>query len=305
MNYDNREIIGITPLSEEAQKAAAAAMDINVWSTLNFWISEREEIRLRKENGSPRPWTNDKKLATKSYCNVRRFHDRGTRWCIERICRNENLSDREKLLWLVSYRIINSPETFEAIKFDTEDYDLSLMSDSPFRTAYMHAGTCITFRKWLETNRNETFPKGNGRGEALVVFHYVGVWSSKLLEILDANSPLEVHSILLSVPGLGKFLTHQITEDIQYMDFCKWKDLYQTAIVGPGSIRGLKRLFPGLKIGDKNSGGVLLYVWGLVIRFCEGLLPDGFTIGDLQNCFCELDKYSRESGGSRVYKPRS
>ena len=47
---------------------------------LQQFIIERENIRLRKEAGDPRPWTTDPILAAKSFCNVRREDDRGTKW---------------------------------------------------------------------------------------------------------------------------------------------------------------------------------------------------------------------------------
>lgn len=47
--------------------------------TLFDYMKERESIRLRKEAGSPRPWTQDPILHEFSFTNVRRIHDRTTR----------------------------------------------------------------------------------------------------------------------------------------------------------------------------------------------------------------------------------
>ena len=47
------------------------------------FIFESEQVRLRKEAGDPRPYSLDKILQTKSFCNVRREDDRGTRWLSE------------------------------------------------------------------------------------------------------------------------------------------------------------------------------------------------------------------------------
>jgi hypothetical protein len=44
-----------------------------------YFVGERETIRLRRESGQPRPWTDDPILAAWSFCNVRREDDRVSR----------------------------------------------------------------------------------------------------------------------------------------------------------------------------------------------------------------------------------
>lgn len=57
-------------------------MDSNVAANPldEFWwfCEERERIRLAKEAGLPRPWTNDKILDKHKFTNIDRLHDRGT-----------------------------------------------------------------------------------------------------------------------------------------------------------------------------------------------------------------------------------
>lgn len=43
------------------------------------WIGEREVVRLRREAGEPKPWTDDPILRECSFCNVRREEGRPRR----------------------------------------------------------------------------------------------------------------------------------------------------------------------------------------------------------------------------------
>jgi 5-hmdU DNA kinase, helical domain len=44
------------------------------------WIEKREAIRVKKEAGAARPWSDDPILNEWSFCNVRREDDRTTKW---------------------------------------------------------------------------------------------------------------------------------------------------------------------------------------------------------------------------------
>ena len=46
-------------------------------------MRERENIRLRREQGLSRPWTSDPFLQHYRFCNIRREDDRTTRWIAE------------------------------------------------------------------------------------------------------------------------------------------------------------------------------------------------------------------------------
>lgn len=49
------------------------------------YATERYMIRIRRERGDPRPWTDDKVLQAYRFCNVFREHDTTTKWIRERI----------------------------------------------------------------------------------------------------------------------------------------------------------------------------------------------------------------------------
>src|SRR3990167_10684356 len=48
-----------------------------------YFIQERESIRLKKESGEPRPWTDDEIFLMYKFTNVRRMDDRVSQWLLK------------------------------------------------------------------------------------------------------------------------------------------------------------------------------------------------------------------------------
>ena len=77
------------------------------------WLTERYEIHVKKDiKRLSKPWTNDPVLQKYKFCNVRREHDRESRWLIKNIV-NSGLSYENKLLNIILFRLINKSETIK------------------------------------------------------------------------------------------------------------------------------------------------------------------------------------------------
>jgi len=84
----------------------------------HLYLTERHEIYKRKEiEKLPRPWTEDPVLDKYRFTNVRRELDRESKWLIENISENNNLSIQEKILWSILFRTYNKSETFKKLGF--------------------------------------------------------------------------------------------------------------------------------------------------------------------------------------------
>jgi hypothetical protein len=79
------------------------------------FIKEREKIRVKKEDGKPRPWTSDPILGKFRFCNVHREDDYVTRWLRTNWYKHfEGNAD----IWFAAVvaRLFNNPEALSAIK---------------------------------------------------------------------------------------------------------------------------------------------------------------------------------------------
>lgn len=89
---------------------------------LVYWIREREAIRLKKEAGQPRPWTDDEILDTYRFCNVRRMDDKVSKWLLENWYKP--YFDHQNMLIAVALaRFFNSVETLEYMGFPEKDWN--------------------------------------------------------------------------------------------------------------------------------------------------------------------------------------
>lgn len=77
------------------------------------WIAERYRIHIKKDIlALPPPWTTYEPLKNSRFTNVRREHDRESKWLINRISTNNDLSLQEKILNSILFRTWNKSETF-------------------------------------------------------------------------------------------------------------------------------------------------------------------------------------------------
>jgi hypothetical protein len=117
---------------------------------------------------------------------------------------------------------------------------------------------------------------------------------------LDPHSLENSWMELQQYPCVGAFIAGQIIADLKYTSHLKdakdWKDW---AALGPGSTRGLNRLYERdlkAKIGQEQG----LEEMREVASHVEGW---NLHLQDVQNCLCEFDKYERVKWGQG--KPRA
>ena len=137
-------------------------------------------------------------------------------------------------------------------------------------------------------------------------------------KILKALSMEEVYNLLRGYPLIGDFLAYQYTVDFNYSPYLNFdEDSFVKA--GVGAVRGIKKCF--LSYGHDYEDAIyyihnhfeeLQEKYGYMeFRPLPGRKP---KLIDLQNCFCETDKYLRAKmpelkvGNVRIkqhYKPSS
>lgn len=305
--------------------------DINVINDLMFFIFERENIRIQKDElKQSAPWTKDPILGKHRFTQVDRRLDAGTVYLLEnvihplsRLLKNaskERLNDLRKSMIeaITIYRLFNRIPTWEEIM--------------------NHRGSGlehILFREWLNEkfrkeitekfeNMNQAgFPiftgahlvyagpsEKHGRGGRSMVRYY---WEiiipgvlSRVNEILTVanktNSVEKVFDEFKSCQGLGPFISFQIVSDLVYTPLLiSAKDRNTFAAYGPGSLRFLKLAFP--KSSPRDNRELSLFLLGQVN---EKMTPIGreLDLSDIEHCFCETAKYIALRDGksrARVY----
>ena len=266
-----------------------------------YFIQERMNIFWRRCEGK-RVLTKDPILREYKFTNVYRVCDRVSQYLLRYVIYKdvERYTPEDMLLRILVFKIFNKIETWEFLKqtygeitlqhFDTRKIS-ALLSERQrvapiFNNAYMMTGSHKRYdhlptkhEKWLTMVNEELI------GEGIIY------------KVLKAHSLEEIYLLLRGCSFLGGFLAYQYTIDLNYSPYINF-DENTFVVAGIGAIRGINKCF--ISHGNSYEDAIrytkehfkeLQAKYGYrEFKPLEGHEP---TLLDLQNCFCETDKYLR------------
>lgn len=304
---------------ERIKKAQPVLNERNLLYLYNF-IKRRYVIHLRKDvlKKDP-PWTTDQVLRDFRFTNIRREHDKESKWVIEHIANNPELSYEDKLLNVILFRLYNKHETAELIsmpfKFSqTPDWNPEWYR-SLFEAALVEDPKRVFFTAAFHTvGMKNTLKRVTGESYApMRILKFIKILINEGLvdDIKACVNQQEVYQTLTDYNGIGRFLAYQFYVDMTYIAEFPFSE-NEFTVAGPGCVMGLNYLF-------ENRDGMtyeecLFWLRDNLDRlFVEELgkdwdakrvfwdLPEEdrcFNVMSLENCFCELSKYIRAKDGT-------
>lgn len=286
------------------------------YELLKYYIKERYNIMLKKESGQPKPWTDDEILQNYRFTNVRREHDKVTKWVINNIV-NADISYRDKILNLILFRTHNRIETGEVLElpivfdddFSPEDYREKCSFDMPYFTAVFQTVIFNHQMKCYSPNGDETLGALNPFWFIKYLIDTNFVENYLMPEYLMDKTPKYVCNKLTDLKYIGRFYANQFYIDFTYVEEFPFSENH-FIIAGPGCEAGLKILF-------ENFDGLTLeeaLVWtkdklNKDVDFDEIFvdLPaydQCMNITCLEHVFCEYFKYFKTHNGTGRLKQR-
>ena len=236
------------------------------------------------------------------FTNVYRACDRVSQYLISHVIYRPGtiFTPEDVLLRILVFKIFNKIETWDYIKkmygdiciehFDVEKICRLLsqkQKDSPiFSNAYMMTGCHRRYdylpskhAKWLQMVKDEFLGEG-------VVY-----------KVLKADSMESVFNLMKQCSFIGEFLAYQYTIDFNYSPYVNF-DENSFVKAGIGAIRGIQKCF--ISIGDYYEDAIK-YTYEHLDNFRKEFGFEDFKplpgrephLIDIQNCFCETDKYLR------------
>lgn len=267
------------------------------------FMEERMNIFWRRHRGLAMPYTSDRILRHYKFTNVYRATDRVSQYLIKEVINgsDKSLTEEDLLLNILIFKIFNKIETWEFIKehystitvknFDAEKLSniLTLRREQHpiFNGAYIMTGSSRFYsgykfkhQRWLKMVQNEIID------------------GKKLHAIYKAKSLEEVYSLLKECTFIGPFLAYQYAIDFNYSDVIDFSE-NSFVMAGIGAQRGIKKCFLGLNGFSFEDAIKYTYdhlefyqsKYGYSFKNLFGREP---KLIDIQNCFCETDKYLRE-----------
>lgn len=267
---------------------------------LIYWIKERESIRIKKEQGLPAPWSDNPVMQTVYFCNVNREDDKVTKWILENWTYDK--CPEYFTFAIIVARIFNSPSTLDRLGQPMEIKEWLGMAEDTLDNMSLDGDTIWNGAYIVSTNGQ----KISKATYCIDLFKEVAEWH---LDVVDNCKTLaEAHEALMSVRGLASFMAGQVVADLKcseghpLQDAPDWNSF---SAPGPGSLRGLKWFFEET-VTAKNYHCKMQEAYDILDMELPEDIIDILSMQNLQNCFCEYDKFMRVTEGTgrskRKYK---
>lgn len=263
-----------------------------------YWIRERESIRLKKEAGEKKPWTNDPILQSYRFCNVRRMDDKVSQWLLKNWY-EPYFNHKQMVVACVLARHFNQPSTLEAIGFPNFPglFPWSKYVEVSLRTiAKLQERSQTTFNGAYIVRADGKFPN-----KADMVFNetcqqFVDHWLYVETDYMEAAV-----NQLCEYRNIGSFMAGQIAADLRWAVKGEWKDRNTWAAIGPGSKKGMNILHGRLASAPLNQDQFIVELRefrAAALKELPASIVNRMEMIDWQNCFCELSKYTKALTGN-------
>jgi hypothetical protein len=269
-----------------------------VYETFWHFAAERQDIYFRRLDGADPPWTTDPILGRNRFTNVYRAADRVSQYLIKRVIYGGAYSAENLLFRILLFKIFNRIATWEVIErevgditfesFSYEEYD-RIMSRVLMEGGHLYSAAYI-------------MPPPQGYGLSRKHQNHLVLLDSMLRgglsrQVARTTSLEQLYHVLLDYPSLGPFLAYQYAIDINYSELTDFSEA-EFVVPGPGAARGIRKCFTGSEMA--NGPALIRLVcemqdaeWEARGILFKTLWGRRLHLIDIQNLFCEVDKYSR------------
>lgn len=264
-----------------------------------FWdfAVERQRVYHQRVAGLPGPWTDDHTIAHHRFTNAYRAADRVSQYLINRVIYEpgRDYGPRDTIARVLAFRLFNRIDTWTAVTDRIGETDAEAVIGGDVADALDHIapnGPIYNAAYIMPPPLGFDGPKYR---------RHLAVLTDMLLDsvherIGEARSLQQVYETLRGYPSIGPFLAFQFTIDLNYsvhLDF----DEDDFVAAGPGALRGLVKCFNG-PIRHRAAD---LIRWTAEQQHTELSQRAGWQdlwgrrlrLIDVQNLFCEVDKYLR------------
>lgn len=269
-------------------------------------MCKRERLRLSKEAGKPWPWSDDPILNTYKFTNVKREHDRTTRWMREYWTGpNEKRPAGEIIFNCALFRYFGTWEFAEALGWQREWQPEIAIALAARRS---REGLRVFTGAYIIPTLGYRGPKSHAVARLILT----PLWNLRegIAQVaLDTRSWRETARLMRGLSGFGGtgFMTKEVLQDVMHTPVLECAvDRNSWCPAGPGARRGLNRL-AGRKLDAQPAETQLLAEMKALHSSAAGSMPSwmpALELHDIQFQLCEFDKYERVRTGEGRPKSR-
>ena len=266
-----------------------------------YFANERQNIFIKKLNGDTPPWTNDPILKTYKFCNSYRVNDRVSQYLLKNVIYNgKTYKDEDMLFRIILFKLFNKESTWELLLKEFKDITLSTFDMKEYSKVLTNAinNNIKIYNDAYISCATKAFGYDRKHDNHLALLNKMFIIDKVQDIILKCTNMEQAFKIIKSYPLIGNFMAYQLITDINYSNIVDWKE-DEFTVAGPGSLRGIRKCF--IDKGNLSNEDIIRYMYNHQEEEFKRLNLDFKTIGnrklqliDIQNIFCELDKYCRE-----------
>jgi hypothetical protein len=270
-----------------------------VYDELWRFAAERQKIFVNRQTQQLPPWTNDPILRAYRFTNAYRASDRVSQFLIRRVIYEGSQTESEVVFRVLLFKLFNKIETWELLTAALGDVTARKFSVEKYSGIFeraLQSGRRIYSGAYIMPSGSKTF-KSTRKHEAHLQLLDFMLKDNLVAKLASAKSLMQVFQTLRSYPLIGDFLAYQYAIDINYSAVTNFPES-EFVVAGPGARSGLRKCFANLNgIPDEDAIKLVTELQGdeFQRRGIEfNWLPNRkLQLIDIQNLFCETDKYAR------------
>ncbi|GAA4094691.1 hypothetical protein GCM10022414_18500 [Zhongshania borealis] len=270
-----------------------------VYDTYWKFAYERHQVFLNRLRGDDLELSEDEIIRKYKFTNSFRACDRVSQYLIKEVIYSDKFDARDLFVRILLFKLFNKIETFQLLeeRFGVIAYDMfDVKGLVSFLNEEMNRGRVLYSNAYMMASGCKDFNVTRKHHAHILLLEKM-LRDDLPLRIQDCASMKDGYSLLLSYPLIGNFLAYQYITDINYSELTDFSEMEFT-VPGPGARDGIRKCF--LSLGGVTETELIKILAERQESEFERLGLKAPTLGgrplqyiDIQNVFCETDKYAR------------
>jgi hypothetical protein len=278
----------------------APARATTVFDTFWRFAAERQEVFFRRFSGRAPPWTHDSILQRFKFTNAYRVSDRVSQYLIRNVIYGgDTFALKDIFFRVVMFKLFNKIETWERFKQKLGEPNWETYRYTDYNrvlTDAMRKSERIYSSAYIMASGKEMFGSVRKHQNHLRLVEMM-MKEDVPDRLADTSSMRAGFELLRSYPLIGDFLGYQLITDLNYSEITNYSEM-EFVVPGPGARDGIQKCFGSL--GGLSEADIIKVVADRQddefrkrqIKFMS-LWGRPLQLIDVQNLFCEVDKYAR------------
>lgn len=268
-----------------------------------FWefASKRCQVYEQRLTGAPQPWTNDPILQHFKFTNVFRACDRVSQYLIKVIYEPTASQHPEEVVFrILLFKLFNSILAWEILKAKFDMPTWKGFNQQAYAAVLGNAkaqGANIWNMAYVQNQNYATHLPTKHQRYLALLDHMMSTGVTAKLQA--ARTYQDAYQVLRTYPIHGEFIAMQHLTDLNYSEVINF-DEDDFIVAGPGALDGIQKCF-GVRPNQRDAAAIITDCVNDQDQFFQLVNAQPVKLNgkrrlhaiDVQNLFCETDKYAR------------